>query len=42
MEPRRSSSMRTLFEFRGRPWFVRALLLLTIAGIAYAVTRHFQ
>lgn len=38
---RRGSSMRTLFELRGRTWVIRPLLLLALAGAAYALTRLF-
>lgn len=38
---RRGSSMRTLFELRGRTWVVRPLLGLALAGAAYALTRLF-
>ncbi len=34
------STMRTLLELRARPWFVRALLGLGLAGAAYAIARH--
>jgi len=40
-ESRRGSSMRTLFELRGRTWVIRPLLLLALAGAAYALTRLF-
>ncbi len=41
-EQRRGSSMRTLFELRGRPWFVRPLITLALGvGAYYAVTRLF-
>lgn len=33
--------MRTLFELRGRRWVIQPLLLLGLAGAAYALTRLF-
>ncbi len=38
--PDRGSSMRTLFELRGRAWLVRSLVLVVLGVIAYAVTRQ--
>lgn len=37
----RRSSMRTLFEFRGRRWVIQPLLVLALGGAAYALTRLF-
>jgi hypothetical protein len=37
----RRSSMRTLFEFRGRRWVIQPLLVLALGGAGYAVARLF-
>jgi hypothetical protein len=37
----RRSSMRTLFELRGRRWVIQPLLVLALGGAAYALTRLF-
>lgn len=40
-EAGRSSSMRTLFEFRGRVWFVRPLLCVAVGAASYFLVRLF-
>jgi hypothetical protein len=39
MRGERRSSMRTLFEIRGRTWVVRALIVLAFGAGAYILAR---
>jgi hypothetical protein len=39
--PAARSSLRTVFELRARPWFVRTLIALISAGASWWVTHHF-